>query len=476
MKLQETYPLYVANRVEMPNEDLAVIDKYTGDIACRVPLADSATIDRAIGAAHEVRGAMAAMPSHARKAVLEHCVRRFRERRDELAAALCVEAGKPIKDAEGEVGRLIETFEFAVGESTRIRGEVFPMDVTPRAEGYRGMTRRVPVGACSFITPFNFPLNLVAHKVAPAIACGCPFVLKPAEKTPVGALVIGEVLAETDLPEGAFSILPCRVADAGPFTTDERLRLLSFTGSDQVGRELASRAGMKRVVLELGGNAGCIVDEGVDLEDCVERIVFGGYYQSGQSCVSVQRVIAHEAVYEELRERMVAAVRDLRAGNPADRDVVIGPMIDADAAERVETWIREAADGGARVLVGGGRDGSIVEATLVEDVDPGAKLCREEVFGPVVVLSRFDSFEDALATVNDSRFGLQAGLFTNDLRRMHRAWDVLEVGGVIVNDVPSFRVDHMPYGGVKTSGLGREGIRCAIEDMTEERLLVVRDV
>lgn len=473
--IKDEYPLYLANRAETPNTDLVVVDKFSGDHACRVPLATPELIDQAIEAAARAAEPMAALPSHARKAALKHCVERFREREDELALALCIEAGKPIKDSEGEVTRLIDTFEIAAEEATRVYGEVLPMDISPRAEGYRGMTKRVPIGACSFITPFNFPLNLVAHKVAPAIACGCPFVLKPAGKTPIGALIIGEVLAEADLPAGAFSILPCRAEDAGAFTTDPRLKLLSFTGSDVVGKQLNDRAGMKRVVLELGGNAGCIVDETADLDDCVDRIVFGGYYQSGQSCVSVQRVLAHASIYDLLVERLTSSVGALKSGNPRDRDVFIGPMIDEPAARRVEEWIEEAVARGARVLVGGRREGSMVEATLVEDVPRDAKLCREEVFGPVVVLSRFEDYEAALDDVNDSRFGLQAGVFTHDLRRAHRAWDRLDVGGVLINEVPSFRVDHMPYGGVKDSGIGREGIRSAIEHMTEVRLLVVRD-
>ena len=474
--MQDTYPLYLANQPLSPNADLEVRDKFSGEIACRVPLASAAMVDQAIGAAAVAAAPMAALPSHARKAVLRHCVDRFRERKDELAEALCIEAGKPIQDSEGEVTRLMDTFEIAAEEATRIRGEVLPMDIAPRAEGYRGMTRRVPVGPCSFITPFNFPLNLVAHKIAPALACGCPFVLKPADKTPVGALLIGEILAEADLPEGAFSILPARVEDAAALVRDDRLRLLSFTGSDRVGKQLMSEAGMKRVVLELGGNAACIVDEGADLDDCVERIVFGGYYQSGQSCVSVQRVMAHEAIYDSLKEKLASAVGRLQAGDPKDRRVFIGPLINEEAAERIESWIRQAVRNDARVLVGGSRNGVMLEATLVEDVPRDAKLSCEEVFGPVVLLSRFSRFEDALDEVNDSRFGLQAGVFTRDLRHMLRAWDRLHVGGVVVNDVPSFRVDHMPYGGVKDSGIGREGIRSAIEDMTEVRLLVIREI
>ncbi|MEL6499517.1 MAG: aldehyde dehydrogenase family protein [Planctomycetota bacterium] len=474
--LLDMYPIYLAGEPITPNTDLAVADVYTGEIATRTAFASGEHIESAIAAGYDAVGPMAELGAYERKAVLRHCVDRFTERRDELAYALCVEAGKPIGDSEGEVNRLIETFEIAAEEAVRIGGEVIPMDISSRAAGYRGMTRRVPIGLCTFITPFNFPLNLVAHKVAPALACGCPFVLKPADKTPIGALIIGEILAETDLPRGAFSVLPCEVKDAGPLTGDERVALMSFTGSDVVGKKLIRLAGMKRVVLELGGNAACIVDEGVDIDDCVERIAFGGYYQSGQSCISVQRIIAHEAVYDELKTKLTAKVESLVMGDPKDRATSIGPVINEESAERIDSWISDAIGAGATRLAGGDRDGALVPATLLEGVPRDAKLNREEVFGPVTVLSSFSDFDAALANVNESRFGLQAGVFTNDLRRMHRAWDTLHVGGVLINDVPSFRMDHMPYGGVKDSGIGREGIRPAIADMTEERLLVVRDV
>jgi len=351
---------------------------------------------------------------------------------------------------------------------------VLPLDVTPRADAYTGMWKRVPVGACSFITPFNFPLNLVAHKVAPAIAAGCPFVLKPASATPLGALMIGEVLAEAGLPEGAFSILPAHRDGADLFTTDPRLALLSFTGSAEVGWDLKARAGKKKVVLELGGNAACIVDEGTDLDDAVARLIFGAFYQSGQSCISVQRILAHRSLYEPLRARLVDATRALRSGDPRDPQTRIGPMISEKEAIRLERWIHEAVRGGGRLLCGGTRRGAWLEATLLEDVPASQPVVCEEAFGPVAVLSAFDDFEAALDTVNEGRFGLQAGVFTRDLDRAHRAWDRLEVGGVVIGDVPSFRVDHMPYGGVKDSGLGREGVRFAMEDMSEVRMLAIR--
>jgi acyl-CoA reductase-like NAD-dependent aldehyde dehydrogenase len=472
--MKESYPYYIANRPETPNQDLEVVDKYTGQVATRVALADSAAIDRAIEAAAQAALPMAQMAAFERQAVLQHCVTRFQERAEELALALCVEAGKPIRDSRGEVTRLIDTFRVAAEESVRITGEVLPLDISPRAKGYSGMWKRVPIGPCSFIAPFNFPLNLAAHKVAPALAVGCPFVLKPASLTPIGALLIGEVLAETDLPQGAFSILPCRRDGAALFSEDERLKLLSFTGSPGVGWDLKAKAGKKQVVLELGGNAAVIVDGDADLDDAVARIVFGAFYQSGQSCIGVQRIIAHESVYEELRGRLVTATSALKMGDPKDEETFIGPMISVGEAERLETWIQSALAQGGKLLCGGKREGAMLEATLLEDVAPDQDVVCQEAFGPVAVLSRFADFEEALSAVNDSVFGLQAGIFTRDLYKMQRAWDVLEVGGVVIGDVPSWRVDHMPYGGVKESGLGREGIRFAMEDMSEIRLLVIR--
>jgi acyl-CoA reductase-like NAD-dependent aldehyde dehydrogenase len=473
--LRERYPYYLANQPEQPNADLEVTDKYSGEVATRVALADDAAIDRAVAAAVEAAEPMARLAAYERQAVLAHCVRRFEERADELAQALCIEAGKPIRDSRGEVGRLVDTFRIAAEESVRITGEIMPLDISPRARGYRGQWKRVPIGPCSFISPFNFPLNLAAHKVAPALAVGCPFVLKPASLTPIGALLIGEVLAETDLPAGAFSILPCSRADADRFTTDERFKLLSFTGSPGVGWAMKARAGKKPVVLELGGNAAVIVDRDADVADAAERIVFGAFYQSGQSCIGVQRILVHEEVRDALRERLVAKTSSLVSGDPSDEATFIGPMISEKEALRLEGWIRAAVDGGAKLLCGGKRDGAMLEATLLEDAPVDSDVVCQEAFGPVAVLSGFRDFDAALLEVNDSRFGLQAGIFTRDLYHAEKAWDVLDVGGVVIGDVPSWRVDHMPYGGVKDSGLGREGIRFAIEDMTEIRNLVIRN-
>jgi len=474
MQLRDTYPLYLANEAKQPNTDLAVTDKFTGKVATRVALADAATIDAGIAAAVEAAEPMRHMASYERQAVLQHCVDRFSERRDELAYALCVEAGKPINDSRGEVGRLIDTFRIAAEESVRMTGEVQPLDISPRAKGYQGIWKRVPIGPCSFISPFNFPLNLAAHKIAPAIAVGCPFVMKPASRTPLGAIIIGEVLAETNLPKGAFSILPASRDGADLFTEDDRLKLLSFTGSPGVGWELKAKAGKKKVVLELGGNAAVIIDRDADLDDAVARTVFGAFYQSGQSCIGVQRILVHDAVYDAFKAKLVAATQKLVAGDPHDEKTFIGPMIDVKEAERLDNWIQGAVAKGATLLCGGKREGAMLEATLLENVDPRTELSCEEAFGPVAFFVRFKTWDEAMAIVNDSKFGLQAGIFTRDIFKVLDAWDELDVGGVVVNDVPSYRVDNMPYGGVKDSGLGREGIRFAMEDMTEIRNLVIR--
>ncbi|HEY5781175.1 MAG TPA: aldehyde dehydrogenase family protein, partial [Lysobacter sp.] len=465
--LAKRYPYYLANQPVQANTDLEVLDKYSGKRATRVAKADATAVRKAIVAAHRAREAVAAFPPDARRDVLEHCVKRFSERFEELALALCIEAGKPIRDARGEVTRLIDTFRIAAGEATRIGGEVIEMQISPRTRGYRGMVKRVPIGVCSFITPFNFPLNLVAHKVAPAIAAGCPFVLKPSEKTPIGALIIAQVLAETDLPKGAFSVVTCSNEDAAQLVEDQRIALLSFTGG-LVGWDLKTKAGHKKVTLELGGNAACIVDAdpGMPLDQVVERLVFGAYYQSGQSCISVQRIYAHVDIYDKLRKKLKAAVGKLLMGDPRSDTTFIGPMIDEAAAKRIESWIAAARKRGAKQLAGGERTSNMVPATLLEGVPHDSDLYRKEAFAPVALLEPFDDFDDAIARVNDSDFGLQAGVFTGRLDHAMRAWDRLEVGGVIVGDVPSFRVDNMPYGGVKLSGLGREGVRYAIEDMT----------
>jgi acyl-CoA reductase-like NAD-dependent aldehyde dehydrogenase len=475
--LEKSYPYYLANKAQTSKEMMDVMDKYTGKRATRVAVPDAAAVEKAIAAAVKATIPMREFKPWARQAVLQHCADRFEERREELAYALCVEAGKPIKDSDGEVTRLIETFRIAAEEAVRINGETINLEIAKRLDGYHGYTKRVPLGPVSFITPFNFPLNLVAHKVAPAIAAGCPFVLKPAERTPIGSLIIGEVLAETDLPKGAFSILNLDGKHASPLVEDPRFKLLSFTGS-QIGWDLKAKAGHKKVTLELGGNAACIVDadQASKLDKVVERIIFGAFYQSGQSCISVQRIYVHESIYDELKRKLVAATRKLKSGDPKKKDTFIGPMIDEVAATRLHDWIEEARKAGAKLLCGGKRTGAMLEATLMENVPDNAKVNRLEVFGPFALLAPFKKFDDVVAMVNDSDYGLQAGIFTDSLNHAMRAWNELDQGGVIVNDIPSFRVDNMPYGGAKYSGIGREGVKYAIDDMSELRLMVIRDL
>ncbi|MFO0662617.1 MAG: aldehyde dehydrogenase family protein [Polyangiaceae bacterium] len=473
---KERYPLIVAGQSRFTERLTDVTDKFTGETVSRVSTAGPEVLEEAITEAAKSAKELRRFPPYERRAVLEHCVSRFQERKEELAMSLCIEAGKPIKDARGEVGRLVETFQIAADESVRLGGEVMNLELSARTKGYRAMTQAVPVGPCALISPFNFPLNLVAHKVAPAIATGCPFVLKPATRTPIGALIIGEVLMETNLPKASYSILPCPRDGADLLVTDERLKLLSFTGSPKVGWDLKARAGKKKVVLELGGNAACVVDEdqGENLDAIVERLVFGGFYQSGQSCISVQRIFAHEKVYDALKGKLVAKVEKLVLGDPKDEATFLGPLISESEAQRLEKWIRVAESNGANVLCGGSRKGPMLAGTVLENVDPRESISAQEAFGPVVILAKYTEWDTVLDAVNDSHYGLQAGLFVSDYKKILRAWDELEVGGVVVGDVPSFRADNMPYGGVKDSGLGREGVKSGMAEMTETRLLVLR--
>lgn len=468
------YPFYVANQPRYSTARFEVLDKYSQETVAEIAVPAPSDIEEAIAAAADARMTMQRMRSFERRDILLRCASQFDARREELAQSVCAEAGKPIANAREEVDRLVATFRLAAEESTRRYGEVIPMDLAPHSSGYCGQTKPVPIGLCSFITPFNYPLNIVAHKVAPALAVGCPFVLKPSLNAPLGALHIGEILADTDLPSGAFSILPCQDADAAPLIEDERINLLSFTGSHRVGWRLKSRAGRKKVLLELGGNAAVVVDKTADVETAVQRIVCGAFRYSGQSCISVQRILIHREIYEEVRDKLIAKTSMLPVGDPKDERTMIGPLISVDAATRVHAWIESARSGQGVLLTGGGRNGAIVEPTLLENVPESDPIVREEVFGPVATLSPFDDFEEALDRVNASKFGLQAGVFTNDIRKAHLAWDTLEVGCVVIGDVASWRVDHTPYGGVKHSGLGREGVRFAMAAMSEIRMMICR--
>lgn len=468
------YPLYLANAPLQLESRFTVYDKYSGEPLADVSLADRTIMNQAMEAAVSATIPCQKMPAVQRRNILLHCVKGLRERANLLTELLCREVGKPLRDAKSEVARLINTFELAAEESRRLYGEVLPLDVTEAGVGYMGFWKRFPIGPCLFISPFNFPLNLPAHKIAPAIAVGCPFILKPASLTPLFAIMLGEILAETDLPKGAFSILPAKSEDAEIMVRDDRLKLLSFTGSASVGWKLKAIAGKKQVILELGGNAACILDENIDLDHAADRLVFGAFYQGGQSCISVQRIYAHESIYEDLKQKMLDRISHLQIGNPLDPHTSLGPLISEKEAIRVIDWVESAIEAGAKLICGGTRTGSIVTATLLENVPKDHKLNSEEVFGPVAICYPFRDFNAAIEEVNDSRYGLQAGVFTRDLYKSQIAWETLEVGGVIINDVPSYRSDHMPYGGIKDSGIGREGLRFAIEHLTEIRMLVIK--
>ncbi|MER7889167.1 aldehyde dehydrogenase family protein [Micromonospora sp. NPDC094482] len=468
---------YVAGRPVHGEGDLTVHHPYDGRVVGRTTLATPDQVETAVAAAAEVAAEAAALPAHARAAALDHVSRRLAERAEEVAALITAENGKPLKWARAEVGRAISTFRWAAEEARRFSGELQRLDTDPAAGGRIALVRRAPRGPVLGIAPFNFPLNLVAHKVAPAIAVGAPIIVKPAPATPLSALLLGELLAETDLPPGMFSVLPLPNERAAELVTDPRLPVVSFTGSGPVGAAIRRSVPEKHVTLELGGNAAAVIcadwtsDE--DLTFAAQRIATFANYQAGQSCIAVQRVYVHEWIYDGFLPRLVAAVQELRTGDPTDERTDVGPLVSEDAARRVEAWVDEAAAAGATIEVGGRRDGATYPPTVLTGVPTDAKVVAEEVFGPVLVVSRVTDDQAAFAAVNDSAYGLQAGVFTHDIQTAFLAGRVLEVGGVIVGDVPSYRADQMPYGGVKGSGVGREGLRSAMDDYTEPRVMVL---
>ena len=466
-------PIYLAGEFVEAGRPLEVRDPATDELIATTFQAGAAELERATQAAVEAFESTRKLASHERRDALAHVAERIAAEADELAVLLMRESGKPIREARAEVARGALTFRTAAEEALRINGEWLPLDWNTASRGRQGIVRRFPIGPVAGISPFNFPLNLAAHKVAPAIATGCSIVLKPPSKDPLTMLRVAKYLAETNLPRGAVSILPMDRATGDRLVTDDRFKLLSFTGSPSIGWRMKSQAGRKKVVLELGGNAGAIVDETADLDWAVERLVFGSFAYAGQVCISVQRIYVVREVYEDFERRFVERVHALHIGPPADEATDLGPMVDEAAVRRTDEWVREAIDQGARAITGGEPDGRFYPATVLVDVPREARVCGEEVFAPVVNLFPVDTFQDALAEINASRFGLQCGVFTASLERALLAHEELEVGGVIVNDIPTWRVDHMPYGGVKESGLGREGLRYAIEDMTEPRLLAI---
>ena len=415
------------------------------------------------------------LPAYERGAILRNISAGIRERREEIGRLIALESGKPIRDSLVEVDRASLTFRLGAEEAERMTGELIPLDLMASSKGRIGITRRFPIGPVAAISPFNFPLNLAAHKLAPAIAAGNTIVLKPPSKDPLTMLTVAEIVEKSGAPEGSVSILPMTRELGDRMVADDRFKLLSFTGSPSVGWRMKERAGKKKVVLELGGNAGVIVDETADLDWAVKRTLVGAFTYAGQVCISVQRIFIHSSIFDQFIERLVAGAKTLVAGDPLDPETQLGPMVDEQAAERTGRWVREAEELGGRVLLGGRAEGSFFPPTVLVDTPAEAQVCSNEAFAPLVVCFPFDDFGDAIREVNDSFYGLQTGVFTNDLSRSWRAFNELEVGGVIINDVPTYRIDHMPYGGVKDSGLGREGLRWAIDDMTEIRLMVIAE-
>jgi acyl-CoA reductase-like NAD-dependent aldehyde dehydrogenase len=430
-------------------------------------------IETAIESAVQAFAVTRKMASHHRAAVLRKIVNGITARREEFARTICQEAAKPIKTARLEVDRAINTFEIAAEEATRIYGEYLPLDTLEATAGRWGLLRRVPLGPVFGITPFNFPLNLVAHKVAPAIAAGCPIILKPAPQTPISSLLLAEVVQEAELPEGALAVMPLANEDAALLVADDRIKLLTFTGSAAVGWKLKSQAGKKRVTLELGGNAAVIVHSDADLHYAAHRCVAGGFSYAGQTCISVQRILVHRPAFDNFSKLLLEGVSKLKLGDPMDENTDVPPLIREQDAVRVIEWIDEAVNAGAKLLCGGKRNGAMVEPTVLTDTTANMQVNCAELFGPVVTLEAYETFEEALISANHSTYGLQAGVMTHDVRLIQTAFEELEVGSVIVGDVPSFRADQMPYGGVKDSGLGREGPRYSIEDMTERKLMVM---
>ena len=414
-------------------------------------------------------------PSYERSQILRKIVDGIEKRKEEFARALVEEGGKPLKTARLEVNRAMMTFTVASEEANRFNsGELIPIDIVPGNEERMGMVKRYPLGIVVGISPFNFPLNLVAHKVAPAIASGNVMILKPASQTPLSALKLGEVVTEVGHLPGGLNILPLPGSQIEPVMADERVKKISFTGSDEIGWGLMSKFSKKKVTLELGGNAACIVDEDLpDMDFAATRSAWGAFYQAGQSCISVQRMYVHDKIFDKFLDKFLTATKALKVGDPMLEDTDVGPVIDTDSADRIMNWIDEALNAGAKLLTGGQRDGRIIQPVVLTNVPPSCKVSCDEVFGPVVQIERYKSFDEVLNWVNDSRFGLQAGLFTKDMKKAFKAYNALNVGGVIINDVPSFRVENMPYGGVKDSGVGREGVKYAIEEMTELKLMVV---
>jgi acyl-CoA reductase-like NAD-dependent aldehyde dehydrogenase len=468
------HPIFLAGRWVESDDPLVIANPADPDKPAGATFhATEAQYEEAVEAAVKAFEVTKTLPAYERGAILRNISAGIKARREELGRLIALEAGKPIRDSLVEVDRAVLTFRLGAEEAERIVGEVIPLDLMPASKGRVGITRRFPIGPIAGISPFNFPLNLAAHKVAPAIASGNPIVLKPPSKDPLTMLTVAEIIEEAGAPAGSVSVLPMSRELGDRMVSDDRFKLLSFTGSPSVGWRMKERAGKKKVVLELGGNAGVIVDRSADLDWAVRRVLVGAFTYAGQVCISVQRLFVHEAIWDEFMTKFIEGAKGLKLGDPLDSETDLGPMVDGNAASRTQRWVDEALAVGGKALLGGKANGTFFPPTILTEVPVTASVCSNEAFAPLVVAFPFSDLSDAIRGVNDSSFGLLTGVFTNDLGAAWRSFHELEVGGVIVNDVPMYRIDHMPYGGVKDSGLGREGLRWAIDDMTEIRIMVL---
>jgi len=467
------YKLFIGGKWIETRDRLAVTNPYDGSLVGEVFQAGEVEIGEAVDAAKKGFETTRRLPAYRRAEVLRRTADQLRSRKEEIARTMTLESGKPIQYTRTEVDRAVLTFSIAAEESTRISGEVVTLDIAPGSENRWGIVKRYPIGPVATITPFNFPLNLVAHKIAPALAAGNTVVHKSPPQTPITSILLAGIFSDSGVPEGAVNVVSCSNEIAERLSADPRVKMLSFTGSPKVGWHLKSKVPKKKVLLELGGNAAAVVEPDADLDFVSKRLAIGAFSNAGQICISVQRIFVHKDLYEKFRELFVEQTRKLKIGNPLDDDTVVGPMISHGEADRAFSWIEEAKGAGAKLLAGGKREGNVIEPTIFENVPTNISLYCEEAFAPVAVLDKYSAFEEAIQKVNDTRFGLQAGIFTNDSRKIFRAFDEIEVGGVIINDYPTYRIDNMPYGGVKDSGFGREGVRYAINEMTEPKLLVM---
>ena len=470
--MNKTYDILIGNELTKGTSVIPVVNPFTGEPFAEVCLADSIEIDKAINLAEEAFKKTRVLPSYQRSRICAEVASGIQDRSDEFSKIIAQESGKPLIYARAEVARSVSTFEIASQEALRLDGEMLTLDITESAHGKAGLTRRFPIGPIAGISPFNFPLNLVAHKVAPALACGNPIIIKPASSTPLTALLLGEIVQNTQAIEGSLSVLPCTSKNATPLVEDPRLKMVTFTGSPNVGWDIKKRAGRKKVVLELGGNAGVIVEPDAEIDLAAKKIAFGAFVYSGQVCISVQRVFVHASKYDDFLESLISETQAFRPGDPLDEKVTMGPMIDLENAERIESWVNEAVAEGAKIQTGGKRDKSYYPPTILTNVNPNLPVACSEAFGPILIVNSYTNFNDAIKAVNNTDFGLQAGVFTNNMNKALGAFNQLDVGGVVINDIPTFRVDNMPYGGVKDSGFGREGIKYSLREMTEIKLLV----